>query len=275
MTACGPISHPSPIATGPWMYVPARRTVPSPREDFRVQPQEVPRVQRVRPDAVRADRLHRAGQGEGLDRAREVVSSLLLEALDDLEDGIVERVRPRVDQVPYGFTGLLHDPRDPVPREEDDPVRRGGFALRDENARRGPSGDEVGDRLAVDEVASVHHEERALELPAGPQEAVGGAELLVLDRILDSRAELLALLEVAHDPLAAVSDDEDHLVDPLVDERAHDMLEDGPVPDGDHHLRLGGREGAHTGSLPGGENDGLHPAASMTPSPPNRRARVK
>src|SRR4030066_134728 len=38
----------------------------------------------------------------------------------------------------------------------------------------------------------------------------------------------------------------------------HAVLVDGPVPAGDHDLRLRRREGAHPGALPSGQDDCLH-----------------
>src|SRR5207249_4127674 len=139
---------------------------------------------------------------------------------------------------------------------------RGVVALRDQHGRPGPPADEIRDCLAVDQVAPVEDEEMAGDLRPRLEDAVCGPELLVLHRVLDSGAERLPLLEVAHDPLAAVPDDQADVVDPLVDERPDDVLEDRAVPDGDHHLRLGGGEGPHPGSFPRRENRCLHSARS-------------
>src|SRR3989304_5624541 len=146
-------------------------------QDLRVQPEEVPRVQGVLPHPLRADRPHGLRGGQRLDRAREVVLPLPRERLNRGEDGLVERVRARVDQVPDRLPGLLDDLRDAVLGEKDDAVLRGVLALRDQDGRAVAALDQVRDRVVVEQVRPVQDEELPLDLRAGLGERVARAEV--------------------------------------------------------------------------------------------------
>src|SRR5205823_6094636 len=109
---------------------------------------------------------------------------------------------------------------------------------------------------ALDHVAPVQDEERALEVGPGLRHAVRRAELLLLRDVRDAGVERLSVLEVGLNPLAPITDDENQVPYPVLDQGLDDGLEERPVPDRDHDLRDRRGEGSHAGALSGGQDDG-------------------
>src|SRR5438132_1295871 len=118
--------------------------------------------------------------------------------------------------------------------------------------------EEVLDEPPVDEVAPVQDEERSVQVGPGLGDGVGGAQLLRLRYVRDAGVERLAVLEMGLDSLAPISDDEDEVPHPVLDEGLDRGLEERSVADGDHDLWDRGGEGAHARSLAGRKDDRLH-----------------
>ncbi|TLZ88535.1 MAG: hypothetical protein E6K00_03225 [Methanobacteriota archaeon] len=196
--------------------------------------------------------------GEGGDGARQVMLPDLREAVDLLEDPLVEGVRPRVGQVRDDLGRLLRDPDQVLPFDRDDSVAPRPFALCDQDRRLPVASEQVLDETAVDHVAPVQDEERALEVGPGLRHAVRRAELLLLRDVRDAGVERLSVLEMRLDSLAPITDDEDQIPYAVFDQGLDGGLEEGPISDRDHDLRDRRREGSHAGAFSGGQDDGLH-----------------
>src|SRR5207245_4277966 len=180
------------------------------------------------------------------------------EAVNLLEDPLVEGVRPRVDQVREDLGRLLRDPNQVLPVDRDDSVAPRPFALRDQDRRLPVASEEVLDETAVDHVAPVQDQEWPLEVGSGLGHAVRRAELLLLRDVRDACVERLSVLEMRLYSLAAVPDDEDQIPYAVFDQGLDGGLEERAISDRDHDLRDRRREGSHAGALSGRQDDGLH-----------------
>src|SRR5438552_3292266 len=227
-------------------------------EGRRIEPEEVPRIEGVDPGAFRPDREDRGPLGEGRDGARQIVLPVLREPIDLLEDPLVERMRAGVDEVRDHLDRLLRDRDEPVPFDRGDAVGSRPLTLRDQDRGLSAAPEEVLDEPPVDELAPVQDEERSVQGGPGPGDGVGGAQLLRLRYVRDAGVERLAVLEMGLDSLAPISDDEDEVPHPVLDEGLDRGLEERSVADGDHDLWDRGGEGAHARSLAGRKDDRLH-----------------
>ena len=87
---------------------------------------------------------------------------------------------------------------------------------------------------------------------------MGGAELAVLHHVPDVGPEPGTVPEIGHDALLLVTDHEDEVAHAVGHQGMDDVLEDGAVADGQHHLRAAVRERSQPCPFPCCQNDGLH-----------------
>ena len=155
-----------------------------------------------------------------------------------------EVVDARVDDVSYLYLRLLHQVHDAVALHLDHAVLGRALGLRHHHGQSVLLGQEVGDELCVDQVVPGHDQE-VLPVQLGPGQCQGvcRAQGLLLDHVLDGRAELLPILEVEHYGITAVADHHDDLLHAVLDQRLHDVLEDGAIAHRYHALRARHGEG--------------------------------
>ena len=185
--------------------------------------------------------------------ARNVAEHFGLEHVDARVDRVGEHLAPR---------GLLQEPLDTalLVRDDDAELERVVDRLepdRDGRAFRAVRGDQrrqidVAQRVAGD------HEERFVEASLRELHRAGGAERLLLDRVVDVHVEGLALAEVRANRLRHERERDDDLVHPVLSQQVEDVLHTRLADDRHHRLGLVRGQGPQAGPLPAGHHDCLH-----------------
>src|SRR5512136_1170406 len=159
-----------------------------------------------------------------LDRVAQSVLASGDALVNEREYLVAKTVHPRQNYVGYHLSGLLVNALDRALVQRHDPVLRRVLALDHECTWTRTRFQQVSHGVPVYDVVPREHKEISRQSLPRAQQCVSVPQLLLLDDVLDPRAELLAVLEVGHDAFLPVPHDDYNLAHIVLHERVHDIL---------------------------------------------------
>ncbi len=184
---------------------------------------------------------------------RNVLEHLRLEDVHARVDRVREHLSPR---------GLLEEALHPalVVHDDDPELQRVRNGFERDRHRRFPLAVELHELREVEVAQRVARddEKRVVELVRGETHRAGCPERRFLHRVLDPRAEALAVAEVAADRLRHEGDRDDHVLEIVRAQQLDDVLHARLADDRHHRLRLVRGQRAQARPLAACHDDGLH-----------------
>ena len=218
-----------------------------------IGPQQVPGIREVEPglyllvmQPVGGVHQHLEGIGYFVLAPRR-----LLRPRDGVEYLRREEVKPGIGHEGRGLFRLFVDIDDPVLGKLDHPQAARVFHLDDAHGVMAAFGQSF-DVLAADDDVAVDDQEVAVHHARHHPDGVRRAQLLALLGVGDAYPPFLPFPEVAPHLGIAVADDEDELPDAGLPGLYQQVLHDGLVSDGQHHLGAVAGEGTHPVAFAGG-----------------------